>query len=180
MDTYAQPRGLRYVGLGVVAEDLGTVLAALDRESSHGVPSSRPILRHRVRYHEADAQGFLFNSRFLELADVAMTEFFRSLGFSYAALASAGVDPSVVSAAIQFHKPARFDDVLDVSVACPRVGRSSFDLSMVVCRESETVATIELTYVNVEAAAEHSVPVPIEIVKVLAGASQNLVDPPKA
>ncbi len=39
------------------------------------------VLRHRVRYHEADAQGSLFNSRYLELADDATTEFFRVLGW---------------------------------------------------------------------------------------------------
>jgi acyl-CoA thioester hydrolase len=26
------------------------------------------VYSHRVRYHEADAQGFLFNSRYLEVA----------------------------------------------------------------------------------------------------------------
>lgn len=137
-------------------------------------------MQHRVRYHEADAQGFLFNSRFLELADVAMTEFFRSLGFSYAALTSAGADPSVVSAELHFRKPARFDDVLDVTVACPRVGRSSFDLFMVVSRAAETVAEIKVTYVNVDAAAEHSRQLPAQVAKALADAGSILVDPPKA
>lgn len=53
----------------------------------------RRVLQHRVRYHEADAQGFLFNSRFLELADVAMTEYFRSIGWPYRKLLAEKVDP---------------------------------------------------------------------------------------
>ena len=61
---------------------------------------------HRVRYHETDAQSFLFNSRYLEIADVAMTEFFRHLGWSYEKLNADGVDPSVVSAQLQFLAPA--------------------------------------------------------------------------
>lgn len=109
------------------------------------------VVQHRVRYHEADAQGFLFNSRYLELADVAMTEYFRSLGFTYTELVAGGADPSVVSARLNFERPARFDDVLDIGVACTRVGRSSFDLSMAVVRSEETIAEIELTYVNVDA-----------------------------
>src|SRR5207302_6349185 len=72
---------------------------------------------HRVRNHEVDTQGFLFNSRYLELADVAMTEFFRELGWPYAKLVEGGTDPSVVSARQTFQSPARFDDVLDVDVA---------------------------------------------------------------
>lgn len=69
------------------------------------------VYRHRVRYHEADAQGFLFNSRYLELADVALTEFFRALGWPYQKLVAAGVDPSVVKATIEYKTPARFEDV---------------------------------------------------------------------
>lgn len=109
------------------------------------------VVQHRVRYHEADAQGFLFNSRYLELADVAMTEYFRSLGFPYRELVATGADPSVVSARLDFARPARFDDILDVGVACTRVGRSSFDLSMAISRNGETIAEIDLTYVNVDA-----------------------------
>ena len=132
-------------------------------------PRVRNVLRHRVRYHEADAQGFMFNSRYLELADVAMTEFFRALGFPYSELLSAGADPSVIKAGIEFRRPARFDDLLDVAVACTRLGRSSFDLAMVVTREQEQIAEIMLTYVNVDARAAASRPVPGAVAEALGG-----------
>lgn len=106
--------------------------------------------QHRVRYHETDAQGFMFNSRYLEIADVAMVEFFRRLGFPYPELAAGGVDPAVVRAAVDFRRPARFDDLLDVAVTCSRVGESSFDLDSVVTRDHETIAEMRLTYVNVD------------------------------
>lgn len=122
---------------------------------------------HRVRYHEADAQGFLFNSRYLELADVAMTEYFRSLGFPYPDLVDAGMDPSVVSAELQFRTPARFEDVLSVSVACLRVGKSSFALSIGVRRAEEAVADIRLTYVNVEPREAVSRPIPSAVADAL-------------
>lgn len=105
---------------------------------------------HRVRYHEADAQGFLFNARYLELADVAMTEFFRSIGWGYADLVATGMDPSVVSATLTFRRPARFEDVLQLSVTCPKVGRSSFHLDVDVSRNDESIARIEMVYVNVD------------------------------
>jgi acyl-CoA thioester hydrolase len=116
----------------------------------------KTVVQHRVRYHEADAQGFLFNSRYLELADVAMTEYFRSLGFPYNDLGAAGADPSVVSARLSFERPARFEDVLDIGVACTRVGRSSFDLSVAISRSGQPIAEIDLTYVNVDAVNEVS------------------------
>ncbi|MFE9445306.1 thioesterase family protein [Streptomyces sp. NPDC006602] len=118
---------------------------------------------HRVRNHEVDTQGFLFNSRYLELADVAMTEFFRELGWPYAKLVEGGTDPSVVSARQTFQSPARFDDVLDVDVACRRVGTSSFQLDMAVTRDGTKIAEIELVYVNVDAEAARSRPLPEDI-----------------
>lgn len=64
-----------------------------------------PLYQHRVRNHEVDSQGFLFNSRYLEIADVAMTEFFRSIGWPYPKLVAEGTDPSVVSAVLSFKSP---------------------------------------------------------------------------
>ncbi len=98
------------------------------------------VLRHRVRHYEADAQGFLFNSRYLELADAGMTEYLRGLGFPYLDLVASGVDPSVVSAQLQFRAPARFEDILAVSVRCVRVGTASFALGVEVWREAERLA----------------------------------------
>jgi acyl-CoA thioester hydrolase len=118
------------------------------------------VLTHRVRYHETDPQGFLFNSRYLELADVAMTEYFRALGLPYLELLEAGADPSVVSAQLEFRRAALFEDVLDVAVGCTRVGRSSFTLDMSISRAQEAVADMRLTYVNVDTDAAASRPLP--------------------
>jgi acyl-CoA thioester hydrolase len=126
-------------------------------------------MSHRVRYHEADNQGFLFNGRYLEIADVAMTEFFRSLGFDYREMVSGGMDPSVVSAALTFRTPARFDEVLDVHVTCSRVGSSSFELETLVTRDEQTVAEMRLVYVNVDPATARSRPLPSAIKRRLRG-----------
>lgn len=122
---------------------------------------------HRVRYHEADAQGFLFNSRYLELADVAMTEYFRSRGFPYRDLVAAGTDPSVVDVRLQFAIPAHFDDLLSITVACVRVGTSSFQLDMDVCRTHERLADLQVTYVNVDSSTAKSRPLPEEVAAAL-------------
>jgi acyl-CoA thioester hydrolase len=135
------------------------------------------VHQHRVRYHETDAQGFLFNSRFLELADVAMAEFFRALGWTYDLLVADGTDPSVVSVAMTCLRPARHDDVLDVDVTCERVGTSSFTLKFDVRRSDQQIATIKIVYVNVDAAAETSHPLPSAVASALR-ASVSSVDLP--
>lgn len=115
--------------------------------------------QHRVRYHEVDQQGYLFNGRYLEISDVGLTEFFRSLGWSYAALNDEGVDPSVVRVEADFSAPARFDDLLQVEVNCTRIGRSSFTLRTELIGPSGPVAAITTIYVNVDAGSATSRPI---------------------
>lgn len=119
-----------------------------------------PLHQHRVRNHEVDSQGFLFNSRYLEVADVAMTEFFRSIGWPYPKLVAEGTDPSVISATLSFKAPAYFDDYLDVDVKCRKVGNSSFSLDVVFSRDETELANVELVYVNVDPTKARSRPLP--------------------
>jgi acyl-CoA thioester hydrolase len=118
---------------------------------------------HRVRYQETDAQTFVFHSRYLEWADVAMVEFFRGLGWTYPQMDQAGFDPSVVTTTINFKKPARFDDVIDIDVDCTAVGNSSFELRFLITRGDELVCEITTTYVNVEVKTARSTPIPAPI-----------------
>lgn len=131
---------------------------------------------HRVRYHEVDQQGYLFNSRFLEISDVGLTEFFRALGWPYGDLNASGVDPSVVKVEADFSAPARFDDLLTVTVTCTHVGRSSFGLRTLIAGEAGAVAEIATVYVNVNAAAGTSVPISEGILDALRGALVRAID----
>lgn len=125
------------------------------------------VLTHRVRYHEADAQGFLFNGRYFEIVDVAMAEFFRDLGFPYGQMVASGMDPSVVSVKMGFRRPAYFDDVLTVDVEVSAVGTSSFHLDMVILRDDEAIADARLVYVNVDPRTAAARPIPPAIAAVL-------------
>ena len=46
----------------------------------------------RVRYHECDAQGIVFNANWLTYFDVTLTEWFRAVFGSYGALVESGSD----------------------------------------------------------------------------------------
>lgn len=106
----------------------------------------------RVHYHETDQQGFVYHSRYLEYLDMAMIEYFRSLGWAYSDLVEAGFDPSVVETTIKFKAPARFDDQLSIFVSPCRVGSSSFSLTFSIRREPEAGPILRATtaYVNVD------------------------------
>lgn len=125
------------------------------------------VHQHRVRSYEVDSQGFVFNGRFLEYADAAMTEYFRALGWGYNELVQSGADPSVVQLNVTYRQPAKLDDELTFDVDCTRVGTSSFDLLIGVDRETSRLVDIVMTYVNVDTSADQSRPLPAPVAQAL-------------
>ena len=111
----------------------------------------------RVRYAECDAQQVVFNSRYGEFVDVAMTEFFRAIDF-------ASGDFQLVKQTHEWMAPARWDDVLEISVQCVKLGTTSFTVLYefrVLGREPVIVRT-ETVYVHVTAQLEKK-PLPQEL-----------------
>lgn len=84
--------------------------------------------RFRVRYNECDAQKVVFNARYADYVDLAMTEFMRALGRNYSALLDRGLDNQVVKLTLEWQGPARFDDVIEARVRLLKVGNTSFVL----------------------------------------------------
>lgn len=125
------------------------------------------VYYHRVRYHEVDQQGYLFNARYLEIADVALTEFFRHLGWPYSDLMAFGVDPSVVSTEVSYRRPVRFDDEIEVAITVTRVGTSSFVLHNNLSRDTDLMTTITNTYVNVDAKTDTARALPDAVAEAL-------------
>jgi acyl-CoA thioester hydrolase len=116
----------------------------------------------RVRYAECDAQKVVFNTRYAEYVDVAMNEFLRAIGFDTNRLLASGLDFQLVKQTIEWKAPARFDDVLEVTVETAGLGTTSFT-----CRATfrlaggdRMVAAIETVYVLVTAATLTKTPLP--------------------
>jgi acyl-CoA thioester hydrolase len=118
----------------------------------------------RVRYHETDAQHHVYNARYLEYIDVAMVEYLRHLGWSYEELVATGFDPVVGRVELDFHQPATFDEDLRIQVWPQRIGSSSFALGFEILGAAERrVASAEISYVNYDAAARASAPIPAAV-----------------
>lgn len=133
----------------------------------------------RVRYAECDAQQVVFNARYGDYADVAMTEYFRALFGSYQALLAQGVDCQVVRMDTHWRAPARFDDVLVLAVSTARLGTTSFTLRVEFSQfaSGAAIAGTELTYVLVDTAHHAKTPLPDWLrQRLLAGAPARSVD----
>jgi acyl-CoA thioester hydrolase len=118
------------------------------------------IHRLRVRYHECDAQGIVFNANWFAYFDVALTELWRAAFGSYTALIERGADTVVVDAAAQFKASGRFDDVLEISLGIERLGTSSMIAVLAATRDGDTLVTGRIVHVFVDPETMDKQPIP--------------------
>lgn len=127
--------------------------------------------RFRVRYAEIDGQRIVFNSRYLEYADVAVTEFWEWTGI---AEALPDVWPTtefnVRRTEIDYLKPFRLGDTIEAFVRIEKLGNSSltkrFELVHAETGDLHTVITMVSVHVDLETG--RPVALPNAIRKVLA------------
>lgn len=68
----------------------------------------------RVRYAETDQMGVVYHARYLDWFEVGRTEMIRSCGMEYRILEEKGLLLPVVDLSIQYRRPARYDDWIEV------------------------------------------------------------------
>jgi len=120
----------------------------------------RFVHRLRVRYHECDLQGVVFNANYLAYFDIALTEFMRETLGSYQQLRAQGLDLLVVEASVQFRAPARFDDELDIAFIPAPLGRSSMVSHLQLERAGDSIAAGRMVHVFVDVEAQTKVEIP--------------------
>lgn len=115
----------------------------------------------RVRYAECDAQKVVFNARYADYVDLSTNEFLRALGFGEA-LVDGTFDFQLVKQTLEWKAPARFDQVLEISVSAKHLGNTSFTFATEfrMAGEERILATAETVYVFVEAHTLKKMPLP--------------------
>ena len=80
----------------------------------------------RVYYEDTDAGGIVFYANYLKFFERARTEWLRAAGVSQQALLhDDGAIFVVKSASVDYHAPARLDDVLNLTLSIEKLGRAS-------------------------------------------------------
>jgi acyl-CoA thioester hydrolase len=115
----------------------------------------------RVRYGECDAQKVVFNSRYAEYVDLAAAEFLRVLGFEQE-IQTAELDYQLVKQTTEWRAPARYDQVLEISVGTKHLGTTSFTLATEfrIAGDEALIATSETVYVHVDTHTLKKSPIP--------------------
>ena len=117
----------------------------------------------RVRYAEIDGQKVVFNSRYLEYVDVAVTDWWEWTGIE-AALGDAwrALEFNVRRAEIDYLKPFRLGDRIDAHVRIERIGGTSLTKRFALAHADTGAVHCEVTVVSVCVDLEAGRPVPIE------------------
>jgi acyl-CoA thioester hydrolase len=72
--------------------------------------------RHRVLYGDTDQMGVVYYATYLRFFEGARNEWIRELGITYRQIEERGLMLPVYEAAIQYLRPARYDDLLEIPV----------------------------------------------------------------
>ena len=107
----------------------------------------------RVYYEDADATGVVYYANYLKFMERARTEWLRALGFEQDDMARRdGVMFVVRSAAVEFLKPARFNDSIDVGVAVAGYRGASVTFAQSVRRADTVLCEAEIRIACVDTA----------------------------
>ena len=95
----------------------------------------------RIYWEDTDAAGIVFYANYLKFFERARTEWLRGLGFGQEQLRSdAGIAFVVSETRLRYRRPARLDDIIDVSVAVVHLGQASLEIAQEARRAGELLA----------------------------------------
>jgi acyl-CoA thioester hydrolase len=137
---------------------------------------SSPITHHssprvfswpvRVYYEDTDLGGVVYYANYLKFLERARTEWLRARGFEQTALAAVHEVMFIVrSVALEYRKPARFNDQLEVTIELHEIGASRIALHQVVRRGKEELVTAQVEIACVNTATFRPVRIPEPIIE---------------
>jgi tol-pal system-associated acyl-CoA thioesterase len=118
----------------------------------------------RVYYEDTDAGGVVYHSQYLNFMERARTEWLRHLGFEQAFLReSLNILFVVHSMQIQFKKPAKFNDMLEVSSQLINLRLGSFECQQKISRDEEVLIEAQVKIACVDALTFKPTGIPTQI-----------------
>jgi tol-pal system-associated acyl-CoA thioesterase len=103
-------------------------------------------LQVRVYWEDTDAGGIVYHSNYLNFAERGRTEMVRHLGLKQSDLAAEGKGFvfAVRHMDVDFLKPARLDDLLEVESTLTQVGGATMEVQQIISRLDDGVELVRL------------------------------------
>ena len=120
-------------------------MSATTAPPSGRIEDGRHILPLRVYYEDTDAQGIVYYANWLRFLERGRTELLRALGLEHSALrAESGLNWVVRRCTIEYLKPARLDETIDVVTGCGALRGASLDMIQEARRGDDLLVHAEL------------------------------------
>ena len=136
----------------------------------------RFTIEERVRWGDVDAARIIFYGAYIHFFEFAETELFRAAGLHYGVMFDElKIWLPRVHLECDFHRIARLDDLLEVSVYVGRFGTKSMKLNFEVRRKGsdELLATAHFVLAAVNQETFETVSIPLELRERLAPYNAN-------
>jgi len=118
----------------------------------------------RVYYEDTDSGGVVYYANYLKYLERARTECLRALGFEQRQLADeTGLAFAVRSLAAEYLKPARLDDLLEVTTRVEDLGRAQVTFAQSIRRDGETLLTATVRVACLDLAKGRPTAIPKDI-----------------
>ena len=122
------------------------------------------VLPIRVYYEDTDAGGVVYYANYLRFFERARTEWLRALGCEQSALLrDTGVVFVARSAQLEYLKPAKLDDELNISSAIESVGRAQVVFAQRAERQGEVIVEARMRIASFDPIRGKAVAMPKEI-----------------
>ncbi|ADV26525.1 tol-pal system-associated acyl-CoA thioesterase [Pseudoxanthomonas suwonensis 11-1] len=105
----------------------------------------------RVYWEDTDAGGVVYHARYVAFLERARSDALRAMGRGQHALQTAGLVFAVHSMRMDFLRPARLDDLLEVTAEVARLGRASVVFSQRILRGGEVLLEAEVKVASLRA-----------------------------
>ena len=103
------------------------------------------VLPIRIYYEDTDTGGIVYHANYLRYAERARTEMLRLVGIEQREVArDLGLFFAVRGFAVDYHKPAVLDDLLEVRSRLTRLGAASLDAVQKVQRSGTALAVMRV------------------------------------
>jgi len=105
----------------------------------------------KVYYEDTDSGGVVYYANYLKFLERARSEAIYSLGFSNSGLfESHGILLIVKSCNIEYKKPAKFEDKLEIISEVLKFTKTSFIMKQDIIRNDELISVAEIHLVSVD------------------------------
>jgi acyl-CoA thioester hydrolase len=113
--------------------------------TSGAIVDGRHVLALRVYYEDTDAAGIVYYANWLRFLERGRTELLRLLGHEHSALRDQrGVNWVVRRCALDYLKPARLDETIEVVTHCGELRGASLDMLQEARRGQDILLRAEL------------------------------------